>query len=271
MDLDRDQLASLFPQIAAQMRGMLSNLYLSAAQLTSAEARKKDPKVDSAASIMDQSYYQLLRMVTSLSSAEYLVTEQPFQLQDHDLVDLVSSVCEASSDLAEGLGLQLHFICAMDRHICAIHPASMEQFLYHLLSNAFKFTPAGGDVTVELKKRGDRLLLSVSDSGCGIPQDRIDTLFERYLHADKPELPPHGLGLGLPLCRRIAECHGGTLLVQSAEGKGSIFTLSLPDHQLGTGLSDVPHTYQSGFNRTLLGLADALPAKAFSVYNQDEA
>lgn len=270
MDLDRDQLASLFPHIAAQMRGMLSNLYLSANQLTSAEARKKDPKVDAAASVMDQSYYQLLRMMTSLSSAEYLVTEQPFQLRDHDLVELVRSACEASSDLAEGMGLRLHFICAMEQHICAIHAASMEQLIYHLLSNALKFTPAGGDIGVELKKRGDRLLLSVSDTGCGISQDRMDTLFERYLHSDRPELPPHGLGLGLPLCRRIAECHEGTLLVQSAEGKGSVFTLSLPDRQLGSGLSDVPPSYQSGFNRTLLGLADALPSKAFSIYNQDE-
>lgn len=269
MDLDRNELASLFPQIATQMRGILSNLHLAMSQTVSAEARKNDSALDAAAAVIDQSYYQLLRMVSSLSSAEYLVKESPFQLQDHDFAALVRTICESSADLAEQLGLQLHMVCAMENLYCAIHPASMEQLLYHLLSNAFKFTPAGGDITVELAKRGERILLSVSDTGCGIAPEQMDTLFERYLHNTAPQLPPHGLGLGLPLCRRIAECHDGTLLVESVKGRGSRFTLSIPARQLGRGLSDHPFTYHSGFNRTFLGLADALPSKAFSIYNQD--
>ena len=81
--------------------------------------------------------------------------------------------------------------------------------------------------------------------------------------------PPHGLGLGLPLCRRIAEGHGGTLMAESREGQGSRFTLSLPDRQVGSGVSDVPFDYAGGFNRTLMALSDALPVSAFLRNNQD--
>ena len=269
LELDPNQLASLFPNISAQMRSALSNLYLAASQLIDAEAREHNPALDAKAAVFDQSYYRLLRLVTSLSSAEYLVSNEPFTLQDADLVALVSQACESSSDTAEMLGIYLKFLCAMDRHICAIYPPAIEQLLYHLLSNALKFTPRGGTVTVELKKSQERILLCVEDTGCGIAPERMDTLFEGYLRRDCPQPPPHGLGLGLPLCQRIAQLHGGSIMAQSTVGKGSRFTVYLPDRQLGGQVSDVQLHYAGGFNRTLLGLADALPAQAFSLRNQD--
>jgi len=142
--------------------------------------------------------------------------------------------------------------------------------LYHLLSNALKFTPAGGSISVDLKASGRHLLLSVADTGCGIPADRLPTLFDRYLYTtDAMDPPPHGLGLGLPLCRAIAQRHGGTLMAESTEGKGSRFTVSLPLRQLGTHVSAPQSDYSGGFNRSLLGLSDALPSRAFLVRNQD--
>ena len=142
--------------------------------------------------------------------------------------------------------------------------------MQHLLSNAFKFTPAGGTVTVELKFHAKRVLLTVADTGCGIPPEHLEALFDRYLHGDPLSPAPQGLGLGLPLCRRIAEGHGGTIMAESVVGKGSRFTLSLPDRQTGTsGVSDIALDYSGGFNRTLLALADALPAKAFLLRNEN--
>ena len=141
--------------------------------------------------------------------------------------------------------------------------------MYHLLSNAFKFTPAGGTVTVELRVKNKQVLLSVADTGQGIPEERISALFDRYLHGGQIDPPAHGLGLGLPLCRRVAEGHGGTLVVESRVGEGSRFTLFLPDKQVGGGVSDVLFDYAGGFNRTLMALADALPVRAFLRNNQD--
>ena len=243
--------AALLPNIANQMRSLLSNLYLAASQVIP----------------LEQSFFRLLRLVNSMSAAEYLSDSQTLSLRDADLVKLVSEVCESSADLAEQLGIQLKFVCAMDRRVCAIHPAAVEQMLYHLLSNALKFTPAGGTVTVELKKSGETLRLTVSDTGCGIPPERMAHLFDGCFQPGHPTPAPYGLGLGLPLCRAIAEKHGGSITVESAPGKGSRFMVTLPDRQLGSQLSDIPSVYNGGFSRPLLGLADALPSDAFAVRN----
>ena len=269
MDSEQNELAALFPNVAAQMRSALSNLHLAATQLAPASAREQDPALDARAAQLDQSYYRLLRMVNSLSMASYLTHDDPLPLCDTDVVELIGELCERAADLAPMLGLELRFVCRLDRHICAVSPDAMEQLLNHLLSNAFKFTPSGGTVTVELRRASGQLLLSVEDTGCGIPQDRLETLFDRYLHTDHMDPPPHGLGLRLPLCRRLASGQDGTLMAESRVGKGSRFTLSLPDRQLGTGVSDVRFDYSGGFNRTLLGLADALPSKAFLLRSQD--
>ena len=251
--------AALLPNIANQMRSLLSNLYLAASQVIPPEQREQDPALDAKAAILEQSFFRLLRLVNSMSAAEYLSDSQTLSLRDADLVKLVSEVCESSADLAEQLGIQLKFVCAMDRRVCAI--------LYHLLSNALKFMPAGGAVTVELKKSGETLRLTVSDTGCGIPPERMAHLFDGCFQPGHPSPAPYGLGLGLPLCRAIAEKHGGSITVESAPGKGSRFMVSLPDRQLGSQLSDIPSVYNGGFSRPLLGLADALPSDAFAVRN----
>lgn len=267
MEPEENRLASLFPDVAAQLRAALSNLHLAAAQLIPAEARERDPALDAKAALLDQSYYQVLRLVNSLSAAGGLVDDTPLTLQDRDLVELVGELCEKAAGVATLLGLEVRFVCARERLMCAVDPEALEQLVYHLLSNAFKFTSAGGTVTIELKSTGSRVLLSVTDTGAGIPEDRIPTLFDRYLHKQM-DPPPHGLGLGLPLCRRIAERHGGMLMAESRLGKGSRLTLSLPERTVGSGVSDRPFDYAGGFNRTLLALADALPAKAFLLRNQ---
>ena len=265
MDLDREQLASLFPNLSQQMRIALSSLYLASTQAIPSEAREKDAVLDEKASVLDQGFYRLLQLVNSLSAAEMLVSETPLSMRDVDLAGIVARVCEGSADLAELCELELRFSCVPERLICYAAEDAIEQMLYRLLSNAFKFTPAGGRITVDLKKKGETVLLSVTDTGRGIEKERLGTLFSRYLQPPRPDAPVYGLGLGLPLCRVIAEKHGGSILAESRVGKGSRFTVSLPYRVSGGRLSDVPPRYHSGFNRALLGLADALPAKAFRV------
>ena len=224
--------AALLPNIANQMRSLLSNLYLAASQVIPPEQREQDPALDAKAAILEQSFFRLLRLVNSMSAAEYLSDSQTLSLRDADLVKLVSEVCESSADLAEQLGIQLKFVCAMDRRVCAIHPAAVEQMLYHLLSNALKFTPAGGTVTVELKKSGETLRLTVSDTGCGIPEVYQRSIFQPFFRVDKSRSREYGgAGLGLSLVWEIADLHGGSVWVEKSSEKGTTIAVGLPTQQ----------------------------------------
>nr|WP_325183572.1 ATP-binding protein [uncultured Oscillibacter sp.] len=263
MDLD----LSLLPQAAAQMRGALSSLYFAAARLAPAAAREQAPELDAKAALVDQSYYRLIRMVNDLTATRYL-NDEPLPMKDRDIVDFVSELFAKIASLAPLRGLETRLICAADSHLCAFSPDALEQLLYQLLSNAFKFTPPGGLITVELRLTAGRVLLSVEDTGPGIPQERMETLFDSYHKADSPAPPPQGLGLGLAICRGIAQGHGGTIMAESEVGRGSRFTFSMPDRLYGTTLSDVLFDYSGGFNRTLMALSDALPPEAFGIRNR---
>ena len=264
MDEEQFNIACVFPNIAAQIRSSLGTLHLAAAQLAPALERERDPELDAKAALLDQSYYQLLRLVNNLNGAGALGQEGPLPVRDRDMVEAIQMICDATQSLADLRNIRLEFRCTSAHHVCAFHYFAIEQLVYQLLSNAFKFTPAGGSVTVELKFVSRRVLLSVTDTGCGIPEDQIPFLFDRYLHEDAVAPRPHGLGLGLPICQHIAEGHGGTMIAESRPGQGARFTLSFPDRRCGTlDVSDIKFDYSGGFNPDRLALADALPPQAF--------
>ncbi|MCA9935329.1 MAG: GAF domain-containing protein [Ardenticatenaceae bacterium] len=99
----------------------------------------------------------------------------------------------------------------------------------NLLSNAFKFTPAGGRVTVRAAVEGEYVLLFVTDTGVGMPSDQLGRIFERFYQVrGHKNMNPHGSGLGLALVKEIVEAHKGYVHVESEEGKGSTFEVALP-------------------------------------------
>ena len=106
----------------------------------------------------------------------------------------------------------------------------LRQVATNLVSNAIKFTPAGGLVTVRLRRVGDQAELTVTDTGIGIAPDFFPNLFERFRRADASMTRDRGgLGLGLAIVRHLVEAHGGTITAQSAgDNKGAVFTVTLP-------------------------------------------
>ncbi|MBS1116211.1 MAG: response regulator [candidate division NC10 bacterium] len=104
----------------------------------------------------------------------------------------------------------------------------VQQVLHNLLSNAFKFTPEGGFITVTAKQVGLELEVAVRDTGVGIPLEDQKRIFEAYEQAGPKEGQQKGVGLGLAIARRLVELHGGRIWVESAPGQGSTFTFRLP-------------------------------------------
>lgn len=107
-------------------------------------------------------------------------------------------------------------------------PVRVRQILYNLASNAVKFTDAGR-IGVAVSHGTDGLVLEVADSGIGIADDRIEGLFDKFVQGDASATRRHGgVGLGLTICRSLAEMMGGRITVSSLAGRGSIFTVVLP-------------------------------------------
>lgn len=105
----------------------------------------------------------------------------------------------------------------------------LQRLADNLVSNAVKYTPAGGEVHVRASLDGDAAVLEVRDTGCGIPADEQERLFERFFRASTArDRQVQGVGLGLWICRAIAEGHGGRIDVDSAAGQGSRFRVALP-------------------------------------------
>jgi signal transduction histidine kinase len=103
------------------------------------------------------------------------------------------------------------------------------QVVTNLLSNAAKFTAAGGRVDVRTLRENGHAIVEVRDTGIGIDSDQIDAVFEKFRQGGDPlTAKPEGTGLGLPISREIVERHGGSLTVRGEPGWGSCFQISLP-------------------------------------------
>jgi signal transduction histidine kinase len=106
----------------------------------------------------------------------------------------------------------------------------LRQLLLNLVTNAIKYTPAGGTVAIGLARVEDRAVVTVRDTGIGIAAADVPFIFERFWRADRVRTRADGggVGLGLAICKWIVQAHSGTLGVQSRLGRGSVFTVTLP-------------------------------------------
>ena len=121
MEAEQFDFSVVFPNIAAQLRSVLGNLHLAAAQLAPAIRREGDPALDSTASLLDQSYYRLLRLVNNLTAAGELGQDAPLPVRDRDLTETVRAVCAGAQGLFALKKVHLEFRSAADCHTCAFH------------------------------------------------------------------------------------------------------------------------------------------------------
>ncbi|MEM1096809.1 MAG: response regulator [Bacteroidota bacterium] len=156
----------------------------------------------------------------------------------HDLAAFVAEVVYAFQPGAERRGLALRYDAPASPLLVYFEPDKVEKVVANLLSNALKFTPAGGHVRVRVAQEGERAVLSVRDTGPGIAPEAQAHLFERFYQAS-PEAAPRGVGIGLALAHALVQVHHGALAVASEPGFGSTFTVTLP---LGTAHL-APHEY----------------------------
>jgi signal transduction histidine kinase len=144
----------------------------------------------------------------------------------------VQSVLESVHPMIEpqARASQLRLETVVDDPTLAVHAdrERVEQIMLNLLSNAVKFTPAGGSVRVRAAPTSDAVSVYVEDTGVGIPDGKLDAVFEPFVQVETTQPRGRGTGLGLAISRELARVMHGDLTVESTRGKGSTFTLRLP-------------------------------------------
>jgi two-component system phosphate regulon sensor histidine kinase PhoR len=140
---------------------------------------------------------------------------------------VVREVVERFHPLAQQAGLTLTTSLSPGLPPVLADRDKVVQALSNLLENAIRFTPAGGKIEVRASAQGDQVAFAVEDTGIGIPPEHLPHIFERFYKAH--HIPGDtGAGLGLAIVKHIAQAHGGSVRVESQEGRGSTFTLLLP-------------------------------------------
>ncbi len=171
-------------------------------------------------------------------------------VREQDLFIGLRNVCDAFTDYARSRNIRLVLEIPPKGQQVWVDAEQMQKVWFNLISNAFKYTPDAGFVTISVDCETDRVAVSVADNGVGIAPEHIDRIFDNFYQVNDGSQPNTGTGIGLALTKAIVEEHGGDIIVRSTIGVGSVFTVTLR-----TG-------YEHLLNLPHIRLSDAQPLQA---------
>jgi signal transduction histidine kinase len=155
----------------------------------------------------------------------------PLHLERVDLRDILAEIAETANILGEQWSVNVSVAIPEDVQQVSVDRNRFRQLLMNLLTNAVKYTPAGGDVSIESSREHGNMVLRVRDTGIGIAPGELPYVFDRFWRADPARSRSgqrSGSGLGLAIGKWIAEAHGGSIQAQSRPGRGTTMTVTLP-------------------------------------------
>lgn len=225
----RDELQQLhiefMTNLSHELRSPLSMIYAPAKEL---EKENLGGKKDQYVSLIARNA-ERLRLISEqlLSEKGDKRTTETLSVRHNDLVSLIQSTDNlfqfAAEEKKQSMDETLPESC-----LCWFDTEIVSKILGNLLSNAIKYTPEGGHISVTLTKEDTRILLSVSDDGPGIPEEKRDRIFDRYDRLDAEDSGVVGSGIGLHYSKKLAQEHRGELFYEAGVPTGSIFRLSIP-------------------------------------------
>jgi two-component system phosphate regulon sensor histidine kinase PhoR len=171
---------------------------------------------------------KLTQMVQELGELSRIESgEAPLQKKPFDMAEAMEQATSRLKAQADRAGLSLNIVIPSSLPQALADRDRVEQVLVNLIHNAIKFSPPGGKIDISAKAEGNSILVSVADTGVGIPADDLPRIFERFYKVDRARTGS-GTGLGLAIAKHIIEAHSGRIWAESIEGKGSTFHFTLP-------------------------------------------
>jgi len=209
--------------VSHDLRNPLNAILLSTCLLPAAAPRLAKP-----VAIIKRSAERMLRMIDDLLNVGSIEAGRlSIETQPEESRSLIAEAVEAMQPAVSEKSVRLETRLPAQDIVVACDRGRIMQVLTNLLTNAIKFTPEGGSITVTVTRAGTEYArFSVEDTGCGIPEEDLPHVFDRYWQAKKTSRL--GTGLGLAITKGIAEAHGGTVSVESRVGLGTTFSFTLP-------------------------------------------
>lgn len=194
-------------------------------------ADEMSDKVKEYIGIIRQNTYRQLRLVNNLLDITRAgAGSMKINKKNIDIVFLTRAITESVYQYAFQKGVGLTFVSPLEKKIIGTDDEKYERIILNLLSNAIKFTPRGKSIMVSLRSKKGSICVEVKDTGIGIPPNKIDLIFEKFEQVDSSlSRQAEGSGIGLSLVKKFVEALGGSISVKSKVGKGSTFTILLPD------------------------------------------
>lgn len=232
--LEYDKLKTEFiANMSHELRTPL-NIIFSTAQLFDIVLSKGEKmdinKISNYINSMKQNCYRLIRLVNNLIDVTKIDSGFiKLELKNQNIVEITEEIVQSTADYVQSMSRTIVFDTDQEEKIMAFDSEKLERILLNLISNATKFTNPGDKININLYDKGDHIIISVKDTGIGIPEEKIPHLFERFKQVDPLLSRSHeGSGIGLTIVKAMVELHGGSIEVKSKYKEGTEFIISLP-------------------------------------------
>jgi len=223
---NRLQMNQVFTNISHELLTPLTVISASIERL-----REQEPKFAKDYALMELNVERMTRLLQQiLETSKSQAGELKLRVSQGDVIEYIRQTALCIEPLMYKKGLNFTIQCDPMSMMGWIDPDKIDKIIYNLLSNAAKFTETNGIVNLKVwtNKNFNKITIQVSDNGIGIPAGRIKGLFQRYYDGDYRWMQVNGTGLGLALTRELVYLHNGTIDCKSEEGKGTVFTVTLP-------------------------------------------
>jgi len=227
-------LTEFFSNISHELKTPI-NVILSAVQLLFFKKGNKNSaefmdQLDRLLGIIKQNCFRLIRLVNNLIDiSKFESGFLKLELKNHNIVSIVENITLSVSDYIKSKDVNIVFDTDVEERLMAVDADKIERIILNLLSNAVKFTNKGDKILVHVEDNEDTVRISVKDSGVGIPEDKLNTIFDRFAQVEDTLIRNReGSGIGLSLVKSLTEMHGGCIKVKSMLGEGSEFIFELP-------------------------------------------
>ena len=189
------------------------------------KANRWQTELEKTIRVMDKSVQRMLRLIDQLLEFRKMQAGKlKLSLQETDAVMFVKAICRMFDDAAESKEIAYSFESSEPAHAMFLDQQMIDKVVFNLLSNAFKYTPAKGTVSVSLSFT-DVMTIRVADTGVGIPQEKRAQLFSRFMQSS---YTGESFGIGLHLTHELVRTHHGEITYQENEGGGSVFVVTIP-------------------------------------------